>query len=74
VVFDNGFRVEPSVVFEGKTGSLPVPWPSSVPRRWQIAAVDRAGDLTSRGTIVGSFPDRAWGRQEVPGGGTAQHH
>jgi len=55
VVFDNGFRVEPSVVFEGKTGSLPVPWPSSVPRRWQIAAVDRAGDLTSRGTIVGSF-------------------
>ena len=38
VVFDNGFRVEPSVVFEGKTGNLPVPWPSSVPRRWQIAA------------------------------------
>ena len=54
-VFDNDFKVELSVAFDGKTGKVLVPWPSSVPRRWQVAAADRAGTLLHRGTIAGAF-------------------
>ena len=54
-IFDNEFRVEPSVAFDGKSGKVLVPWPSSIPRRWQAAAAGRAGALTSRGTTAGAF-------------------
>ena len=54
-VFDNDFKVEPSVAFDGKTGKVLVPWPSSVPHRWQVAAADRARTLPHRGTMAGAF-------------------
>jgi len=54
-IFENEVRAELSVVFEGNSGKVLVPWPSSVTRRWHMAAADRAGSLSTRGTITGAF-------------------
>jgi len=54
-IFGNEVRAELSVVFDGKSGKVLVPWPSSVTRRWHMAAADRAGTRIMRGSITGAF-------------------
>jgi len=54
-ISDNEVRAELSVAFEGKSGQVLVPWPSSVTRRWHMAAAERASARTLRGLITGAF-------------------
>ena len=54
-IFENDVRAGLSVAFDGKSGTVLVPWPSSVTCRWHMAAAERAGTLNVRRTSAGAF-------------------